>query len=181
MATESNVRSKLEYKHYVCFPDDGQRHEIIDGEHFVNPAPSTYHQKVSRRIQFQLYTKIELMKLGEVIDAPVDLQLSDYDIVQPDLVVVLDAKTQIITPTKIKGVPQLVVEILSPTSDKNDRTLKKGLYERSGVPEYWIVDPFDHVLEQWVLEKGVYVQREHDDEVRLTIIDGVSVRLAEVW
>ena len=181
MSIESNVRTKLTYEHYVCFPDDGQRHEIIDGEHFVNPAPSTYHQKVSRRIQFQLYSKIELKKMGEVYNAPVDLQLSDYDIVQPDLVVVLDDKMQIITPTKIKGVPQLVVEILSPSSDKNDRTLKKGLYEQSGVPEYWIVDPFEHILEQWVLEGGSYVQREHDDEVKLTIIDDVSVQLAEVW
>ena len=88
---------------------------------------------------------------------------------------------QIITPTKIKGVPQLVVEILSPSSDTNDRTLKKELYERSGVPEYWIVDPFEHVLEQWVLEEGSYALRSHDDEVKLTIIDNVSVQLGEVW
>ncbi|MBP90257.1 MAG: hypothetical protein CMJ64_26705 [Planctomycetaceae bacterium] len=181
MSTEANVRSKLGYEHYVCFPDDGKRHEIIDGHHYVNAAPSTYHQTVSRRILVQLYNQIELKKLGVVFYAPVDLQLSDHDIVQPDLVVVLDDSIQIITPTKIKGVPQLVVEILSLSSDVNDRTLKKRLYEQSGIPEYWIVDPFDHILEQWVLEDGNYVQRQHDDNVGLSIIDDVSVNLSEVW
>jgi Uma2 family endonuclease len=181
MSTQPNVKAKLTYEQYVCFPDDGRRHEIIDGEHYMNPAPSTYHQTVSRRIQFQLYTQIELKTLGVVYNAPVDLHLSDHDVVQPDLVIVLDDSMQIITPSKIKGVPQLVVEITSPSSDKNDRTLKKKLYERTGVPEYWIVDPFDHVLEQWVLEDGSYVQRQHDDEVILTIIGDVSVRLAGVW
>lgn len=181
MATESHTRSKLGYEHYVCFPDDGKRHEIIDGDHYVNPAPSTYHQTVSRRLLFQLYTQIELKKLGVVYNAPVDLQLSDHDIVQPDLVVVLDDSMQIITPTKIKGVPQLIVEILSPSTDVNDRTLKKRLYEQSGTSEYWIVDPLDHVLEQWVLEDGVYVERTHDADVPRTIVDDVRVNLADVW
>ena len=71
------------YPEYARFPDDGRRHEVIDGEHVVNPAPDMYHQLLSRRIQFQLYAQIELRGLGEVIDAPADLQLSDWDIVYP--------------------------------------------------------------------------------------------------
>ncbi len=144
----SNTSTKLTYEDYVCFPDDGKRHEIIDGDHYVNPAPSTYHQTVSRRIQFLLYQGIELENLGVVYNAPVDLQLGDFNIVQPDIVVVLKANEKIITPTKIKGTPDLVIEILSPSSAENDRKLKRSLYEKSSVPEYWIVDPFEHELTQ---------------------------------
>jgi len=174
-------RAKLGYAEYCCYPDDGRRHEIIDGDHYVNPAPSTYHQTVSRRLQHQLYTQIELQGRGVVYNAPVDVQLTDHDIVQPDLVVVLAARTQMITPTKIKGVPDLVVEILSPSTASNDLALKRQLYERTGVAEYWIADPDNHTLTQLVLVDGRYADRPVGDEVRLSVLGGVSVRLAEVW
>jgi len=171
---------KLRYEHYVCFPDDGYRHEIIDGVHYMNAAPSTYHQAVSRRLQYQLYSAIELKKLGCVIDAPVDVHLSEFDIVQPDLVVVLESN-RIITPSKVKGTPDLLVEILSPSTRENDMVLKRNRYEVAGVPEYWIVDPFEHTLEQLILTEGSYVAREHGDIVTLTILADVSVDLDEVW
>jgi Uma2 family endonuclease len=174
-------RAKLGYAEYCCYPDDGRRHEIIDGDHYVNPAPSTYHQTVSRRLQHQLYTQIELQGRGVVYNAPVDVQLTDHDIVQPDLVVVLAARTRMITPTKIKGVPDLVVEILSPSTASNDLALKRQLYERTGVAEYWIADPDNHTLTQLVLVDGRYADRPAGDEVRLSVLEGVSVRLAEVW
>ena len=139
---------KLTYKDYVGYPDDGRRHEIIDGEHYVNSTPSTYHQTVSRHVKFQLYSKIELTGRGYIFNSPIDLELSPNNIIQPDLVTVLDRL--IITPTKIKGVPDLVVEILSPSSERNDRVLKFELYEKSGVAEYWIVDPHEHVVGQCV-------------------------------
>ncbi len=181
MSTGTSSSGKLGYAHYVCFPDDGRRHEIINGDHYVNPAPSTYHQTVSKRLQFQLYSQIELQGLGVLFDAPVDVQLSEHDIVQPDLVIVLNAKKTIITPTKIKGIPDLIVEILSPSSQENDRTLKKELYQRSGVPEYWIVDPFEHSLAQLVLRDAAYHLQPPADEIRPTITEGVLVRLLEVW
>lgn len=171
---------KLRYEHYVCFPDDGYRHEVIDGVHYMNPAPSTYHQAVSRRLQFQLYSAIELKKLGAVIDAPVDVHLSEFDIMQPDLVIVLESN-RIITPSKVKGTPDLLVEILSPSTRENDMVLKRSRYEAAGVPEYWIVDPFEHTLDQLVLTDGSYVAREHGDIVKLTVIEDVSVDLGEVW
>lgn len=179
--SSAGSKTKLGYAHYVCFPDDGRRHEIINGDHYVNPAPSTYHQTVSRRIQYQLYTQLELRDLGVVYNAPVDVQLSDHDIVQPDLVVVLHSKRTIITPTKIKGIPNLLVEILSPSSEGNDRTLKRDLYQRVGVPEYWIVDPFDHVLQQLVLRGAEYELQPATEDVRLSIVDGVVVPLQQVW
>ena len=181
LASPVHPPAKLGYREYCCFPDDGRRHEIIDGDHYVNPAPSTYHQTVSRRLQHQLYTQIELTGRGVVYNAPVDVQLTDHDIVQPDLIVVLTSRMQMITPTKIKGVPDLIVEILSPSTASNDATLKKQLYERVGVAEYWIVDPDNHTVEQLVLADGRYERRPAADAIPLSILEGVAVRLADVW
>ena len=182
MTPETNLRGKLGYREYVCFPEDGRRHEIIDGEHVVHPAPDIYHQTLSRRIQFQLYTQIELHGLGQVFNAPTDLQLSDSDIVQPDLIIVLSRVRNIITPKKIKGTPDLVVEILSKSSVGNDRVLKKELYRRSAVPEYWIVDPDDHAVEQYVLRDDAYeLIGAQTAVISLQVLDGVRVDLSQVW
>lgn len=176
------VKSKLGYEHYVCFPDDGRRHEVIDGDHYVNPAPNTNHQRFSRRIHFQLYAQIEEAGRGEVFNAPTDLQLTDHDIVQPDLIVILLEQRSIITPTKIKGTPDLIVEILSPSSEKNDCVLKKELYERLGVPEYWIVDPDEHAVEQFVLRDGKYESDgSHTKSITVATIENVRVDLKKVW
>ena len=151
MSTSYNEpTTKLTYNDYVLFPNDGMRHEIVQGRHYMNPAPSPRHQTISRRIQFQLYQQIELTGHGQVFDAPIDLQLSETDVVQPDIVVVL-RKNQIITTTKLKGVPDLVIEILSPSNREYDQELKKRLYEQHAVPEYWIVDPENQTVEQNVL------------------------------
>ncbi len=176
------AKSKLGYEHYICYPNDGRRHEIIDGDHYVNPAPTTNHQRFSRRIQFQLYDQIEETGRGEVFDAPCDVQLTDHDIVQPDLIVVMNERRLIITPAKIEGVPDLIVEVLSPTTKKLDRVLKKDLYERVGVPEYWIVDPNDHAVEQFVLREGKYVlEGTHSTRITVATIENVRVDLSKVW
>ena len=173
--------NKLTYRDYIGFADDGKRHEIIDGVHVMNPAPSVYHQTVSRRIQFQLYSQIELANLGIVANAPVDVELTPHDIVQPDLVIVLEGR-KIITPSKIKGVPDHVVEILSPSSDHNDRVLKLDLYEKVGVPEYWIVDPFEHEVQQCRLGQSGYQRSVHSKSLRCDYLNGeIEVDLLAVW
>ena len=181
MTTETTERKKLTYEDYAQIPEDGCQHEIIDGEHYVNPAPSTYHQAVSRRIQFLLYAQIELTQRGVVINAPYDVQLFAHDILQPDIVVVLNARQHIITPSRIQGTPDLVIEILSMSSESRDRKLKRARYQKAGVPEFWIVDPFEHKIEQLVLRDGTYVLLPRTDVLQLTILDGVSVPLDEVW
>ncbi len=181
MSSSISDSQKLRYEHYVLFPDDGRRHEIIDGDHYVNPAPGTQHQSVSKHLQHQLYTKIELAGLGLFFDALVDVQLSDFDIVQPDLVIVLNKNVKKITPTKIKVAPDLVVEILSPSTAGYDNSLKLQLYERSGVREYWIVDPFEQKVQQWVLTDGKYALQPTTDKVRLTIVPDVVIDLDKIW
>lgn len=182
MPTSSKQPSTLwDYEAYAAIPFDGKRHEIIEGEHFVNPAPNLYHQEVSRHIQFQLYTQIELKELGKVINAPVDLQLSTHDIVQPDLVVVTRERKHILTPTKIKGVPDLVVEILSASNSDHDLKTKRKLYEAVGVPEYWIVFPDEHQVLQLLLFEGAYVEHTETQSITMKIPPYATVDLKRVW
>ena len=175
--------TKLTYNEYVLLPVDGNRHEIIDGRHYMNAAPVPRHQAISRHIQFQLYQQIELMKLGQVIDSPIDVQLSDVDVVQPDLVVVL-AANRIITQTRIRGVPDLVIEILSPSNRSHDTELKQQLYEQFAVPEYWIVDPDECVVVRYRLdESGRFGQSiEFKDAIMFDgVPGGATVDLTRVW
>jgi Uma2 family endonuclease len=123
---------------------------------------------------------VELAGLGVVFNAPVDVQLGEYDIVQPDLVVVLKERAQMITHPKINGVPDLVVEILSPSTAEIDRSLKKRIYERAGVGEYWIADPESRRLEQYRLVDGVYHSVPPTDPVT-ALSDGLRIRLADIW
>ncbi len=181
MTIRAASKPKLGYDDYAKIPDDGQRHEIVDGEHFVNPAPTPYHQTVSRRLQFQLYSQLETRGLGEVFDAPIDVQLSDHDIVQPDLAVVLSRNKSIITSTRIRGTPDLIVEILSPSSVKLDRVHKKGLYQRTGVPEFWIVDPAQRSIEQHVLVDGIFQLQPTAETIPLAVVKGIAVTIRDVW
>jgi Uma2 family endonuclease len=181
MSTESLNKSKWTYDAYAGIPYDGKRHEIIGGDHFANPAPNIYHQQVSRRIQFQLYTAIELVELGVVINAPVDVQLSDYDILQPDLVVIGKPRSYIITPTKVKGTPDLVVEILSPSNPNHDLVIKRQTYQRCGVPEYWIVFPDDHRILQLTLRDGIYHETDCTTSIAMRVPPNVIVDLTKVW
>lgn len=172
---------KLTYREYCQAPSDGYRYEIIDGSVFMNPAPSPNHQLVSRRIQFQLYSQIELTGQGQVVDAPIDVELAPHDIVQPDIVVLIGANQKLITRTRIIGVPDLLIEVLSPSRPEYDLKVKKEMYQRVGVPEYWVVDPDACTLIQFVLKRGKYTRRRPTRYVRPTVIDGVTVDLKQVW
>lgn len=149
----------------------------------MNSAPVPRHQAISRHIQFQLYQQIELPQLGQVINAPIDLQLSDVDVVQPDLVVVL-AENRIITQTRIRGLPDLIIEILSPSNPRHDTELKKQLYEQFAVPEYWIVDPDEYVVSRFQLDDAAKFSAAAEFKQAITferIPGGVTVVLTRVW
>ncbi len=182
MSAITRPTTKYSYREYECFPNDGFRHEIIDGEHYRSPAPATNHQKVSRRIQFQLYVQIEQAGRGEVYNAPTDLELAQHDIVQPDILVVMNDRKHMITPKKIKGIPNLVIEILSESNPKHDQVLKMEMYQRTGVPEYWIVAPDEHWVEQFVLEDGGFrLLGRNSETVTAHTIPDATVDLKEVW
>src|SRR5215207_4967846 len=112
----ADLRHKLSYEDYVHFPDDGQRHEILDGEHYVTPAPFLRHQRISMRLTVRLLPFIEQNDLGELFVAPSDVLLSAHDILQPDLFYVSKRRAKIVTEKNVQGAPDLVIEILSPST-----------------------------------------------------------------
>jgi Uma2 family endonuclease len=182
MSILEGKKLKLTYSDFVGFPEDGKRHEIIDGDHYVTPSPETYHQSLSFRLGVQLYHQIEEPKRGRVFPAPMDVLLSQVDIVEPDTVVVLEGSRARITQKNIEGPPDLLVEILSPSTSERDRGLKKSLYERAGVPEYWVIDPRARRLEQYVLEGGRYaLAGSHEAAFDCRTIPGVRIDLSRVW
>lgn len=132
--------TKLTYEDYTFLPDDGRRHEIIDGEHFVNPSPNTKHQMCVANLGYPLWQHARKHRLGTVFIAPYDVVLADFDVVQPDILFVSAARSAIITDTNIKGAPDLIVEVLS-TNRQYDTVVKYKLYAELGVAEYWIADP----------------------------------------
>lgn len=154
-------RAKLTYADFEQLPDDLLRHEIIDGEHCVTPAPSTRHQRVTRRLLMALGTFLEHHPLGEVFCAPFDVLLSHHDVVEPDLIYVSNERLPLLTAKNLQGPPDLVVEILSPGTKRRDLTLKRDLYRRVGVREYWLVDPDANgvTAHRWLAE----------DEARVTV------------
>ncbi|MCZ6793598.1 MAG: Uma2 family endonuclease [Planctomycetota bacterium] len=184
MSIVENSKIKLTYDDYVGFPEDGQRHEIIDGDHCVTPSPSSYHQSILSRLHYQLFDQIENTGRGRVLPAPMDVLLSKVDIVQPDILVVLEPRTIDITPKNVQCAPDLIVEILSEATADRDRRLKKSLYEKSGVAEYWIVDPESRAVEQHVLKKatGRFEDRgSFRGELSAEALPDVRNDLRKVW
>ena len=156
MATRTVPDRKLTYGDYLRFPADRHRHEIIDGEEHVSPPPIVDHQAIVGRLLYQLFARIEDTGLGRVFPAPLAVQLGPHDVVEPDLVVVLAARAEILTPKRVFGSPDLVVEVLSPSTKAYDRGKKYRLYERARVSEYWIVDPKERLVEQYGLAVNRY-------------------------
>lgn len=132
---------KLSYEDYALIPDDGRRHEILDGEHVMSPAPKTKHQRIVSRLDRSLGTFVDERGMGEVFVAPFDVVLSEHDIVQPDVCFVADDRLGIVDEDNCKGAPDLVVEVLSASTRRRDLIGKRKQYERFGVREYWVVDP----------------------------------------
>jgi Uma2 family endonuclease len=136
--------AKLTYDDLLAmFPeDDGLRHELIDGEHFVTASPNTRHQRLAGRLHLALATHLDRFpEQGEVFIARLDVIFSPYDVVEPDLLVVAGDQQEIVTEQNIQGAPAIVIEILSPSTRTMDQQRKRQLFERSQVREYWIVDP----------------------------------------
>ncbi len=140
------------YDDYLELPDDGNRYQIIGGELFMTPAPFTRHQQAARNI-FRLLDNFALEHdLGEVFFAPFDVVLSMTDVVEPDILFIAKERLEIIAEKNIIAAPDLVVEVLSDSTEQIDRNQKKELYANHGVKEYWIADPKKETIEQFVLK-----------------------------
>ena len=147
-------------------PDDGKRYEIFDGELVVTPAPGPPHQITTVELTVRLYRR--LAEVAITIVSPVDVILRWDRVLEPDIVVVRHERKSIVTGRAIEGPPDLVVEVLSPRGATRDRVRKARLYAKSGVPEYWIVDPIAKTIEVYVLgDRGYCLDGEYGVGQRL--------------
>jgi Uma2 family endonuclease len=175
---------RLKFADWMRFPDDGRLYEIVEGELYVTPPPNIEHQRISRELEFILLAFLRRERRGEILDAPVGVRLSDEDVLEPDLLVVLRENADRVGEQVIDGPPDLVVEILSPGTARHDLGPKRAKYEEAGVPEYWIVDPVSKSIEIQVLHEGKYARHalvRRDEILRSPLLPGLEVALEDVF
>ena len=183
MVTTANPRIKFTYADYRNTPED-KRYELIDGELIISPALRTTHQDTSLNIVLLLAAFVRERVLGKIFYAPTDVVLSDTDVVQPDILFVSNERAHIITEDNIRGAPNLVIEILSPSTAARDRTLKRALYAKHGVQEYWQVDTDARTIAVLTLtERGFDVAAAYGEGQTLTspLLPGFELNLDLVF
>ena len=177
---------KLTYEDLVLFPDDGKRHELIDGVHFVTPAPNTRHQTIVTHLAGILDTFVRTKGLGRAFVAPYDVVFSRHDVVEPDLIFVSNARGDVLTAAHAVGAPDLVIEILSPSTRRRDEVLKRDLYEARGVAEYWLIDPEAETVKVLRREgerfgRARLLSVRDGDSLETVLLPGLELPLATVF
>lgn len=171
------------YDDLVAMPDDGKRYEIIGGELLVSAAPDRRHQESLSETNDLVKGFVRVNRLGRVYFAPVDVVFSPTDVVEPDLVYIRRDRLHIFESARVEGAPDLVVEVLSPSTRRIDLDRKRRLYAVNGVPEYWIVDPFSETVTILVLHNGEYTAQLPDSGGRLhsTVLPGLVFHPATIF
>ena len=183
----TNPGVKLTYDDFVLFPDDGQRHELIDGEHHVTPSPNKTHQQILGDLHGPLWAFLQAHPIGRVFLGPFDVVFSHYDVVEPDLLYMSNETAgRVLTLHHVRGTPDLVVEIGSPGTRKRDETIKRTLCERSGVVEYWFIDPDGGVVRIYRNEGGKFqpalqLSLESGDMLTSRLLPGFELALARLF
>jgi len=183
--TVVNPHIKFTYEDYCLMPED-RRYELIGGDFFMVPSPSVIHQRVAANLEAILRQFVMASDCGEILYAPLDVVLSPQDVVQPDIMFISRERSHIVTDNNIQGAPDLVVEILSPSTAERDRTIKKKLYARHGVRELWLVNAGAQVVEVYTLEEGqepppVMYARSERRRLISPLLAGLSVNLDQVF
>lgn len=165
-------------------PDDGNRYEVIDGELYVTPPPVRDHQHTSGELRYVIRHYLQSHPIGLVYTAPFGVILDTRSGLQPDLVYVSNERQDILTPDGIEGAPDLVVEILSPSTRSRDLGLKLRRYEAAGVPHYWVLDPRARTLLARELSASGYgepVTYRSGEVFRPTLFPGLEIEVARLW
>jgi Uma2 family endonuclease len=183
----ANSGVKLTWDDFVHFPDDGKRHELIGGEHYVMPPPNLRHQAISRNLLFLIQSFLQTHPIGRVYCAPLDVILSQFDVVEPDLLYVSnERREELLSGQWVTGAPDLVVEIGSPSNRRHDETIKRRLYERFAVAEYWVVDPELDAIKVYRrtgerYERVAELMLEDDDVLTTPLLPGLEMTLARIF
>lgn len=173
-----------DYKTLTASTD--QRYELIDGDLYMNPSPTVTHQVISRNLIVLLDSHVRGARCGLVLGAPLDVVLGEGEkrsVVQPDILFVSNERASIVTDAEIVGAPDLVVEILSPNTKGRDVGIKRALYARSGVHEYWIVDPRFECIDVLFGEGGSERRMRYEVTDRLVsaAVPGFELAVADVF
>jgi Uma2 family endonuclease len=183
-----NPAVKLTYDDFLLFPDDGKRHELIDGEHYVTPSPNTKHQTIAVNLTGLIWSFLQGHSIGRVFAAPFDVVFSQFDVVEPDLLYLSNERAAaVLTAQHARGAPNLVVEIGSKGTRKRDETIKRRLYERFAVEEYWIVDPeidIVRVYRRAVMggyERVAELALERSDVLTTPLLPGLDLQLRKIF
>lgn len=181
--TAITTRKRVTYADYVMI-DDNNRYEILNGELCVVPAPPTDHQGVSRNLEFLIWNFVKRKGLGKVFDAPIDVVFDDDEVFQPDIVFIKSENQGIIHKAAIHGIPDLIVEIVSPSSAFYDTVEKKEIYRKYGVKEYWLIFPEERAVEILTLEKDEYLEfckTKKTGIVKSKVLEGLEINSQEVF
>ena len=170
---------KFTYEHYLLLPE-GDRRELIEGELLMTPAPNEKHQRISGNVTFHLRLFLEANPLGAIYVAPFDVIFDDYNVVQPDIVVILNDHRPRIQAEGLRGAPDLAVEILSPSTASRDTVYKRALFHRFGVREYWIVDPTAETVECYTRAAEGFVGGAVE-KIQSVILPGFEMELGRVF
>jgi len=176
------ARRLLTYEDLLDIPDDDRRYEIIEGALYVSPTPAVRHQDLRTVLLLLIGNWVVPRGLGKVFGAPVDVELARHTIVEPDIVFIRRERRGIITEQRIMGAPDLVVEILSPSTRNVDLGSKLERYATAGVPEYWIADPENETFRILVLRNGrCEPQAEDEGNVRSIVLPGLVIEIAALF
>ena len=177
------LKERKTVKDYEALPE-GAPYQLIEGELVMSPAPNPFHQELLKRVFLRFYKAVEEAGNGKVLFAPVDVYLDEENAFQPDLVVLLKDSLEKITEKGVKGAPDVVVEVLSPSTAYYDLRKKKEVYERAGVKEYWIVDPEMEEVEVYTNEGGsfrIFSKAKKEGKVRSSLIKGLEIELKDLF
>ena len=177
-------QSRWTYAEYMRLPMSGStRYEVIDGRVEVTPSPTSRHQRIVMRLGAALHGHASAHGLGEVFPGPIDVLFGEGDYVQPDLVFVRADRKEVVSLRGIEGPPDLIIEILSPSTADRDRGVKLERYRHHRVPEYWIVDPDARAVEVWRLGDGAAKPEVVTDVLEWAPVQGaprLALRVEEV-
>lgn len=176
--------TRITWRDVLLMPEDGKRYEAIDGELYVTPAPWRRHQRLVLLFARALYQALEEPGHGEVYFAPFGVEFPETEEgVQPDLLFVSKERLHIVGEDWIRDAPDLVIEILSPTTASRDRGIKRKLYERQGVAHYWMVDPETEEVLAWNFAAGAKEPERYRDRLPVRLGDRVmgEIDLREIF
>ncbi|MGH2558984.1 MAG: Uma2 family endonuclease [Thermomicrobiales bacterium] len=178
----SAVPRPLTYEDLLNTPDDNNRYEIIGGELVVSPAPVPVHQEIIVGLILRIGGFVADRGLGNIYTSPIDVKLTEHNYVEPDIVFIRQERLSIVGPSYIDGYPDLIVEVLSPSSRRRDLVHKAALYSASGVQEYWQVDPQAKTLTINVLRSGHYLPSVHASGITTSeVLDGLAIDVAALF